>query len=571
MENKKFNVFALFMMIFMCAFSVFIGLRSNDGKDGTNGLSAYELAVRSGEFSGTELEYLESLSGKDGKSVTVEDLYNAYLKLHNKTNAEYTFSQFISDYYKDSVLDSGESQTKRQISTSQALRSTVDICYSSFMNTNIIALASTNNSNYYQIATTNQTPISVSAGSGVIYQMSEDTAYIITNYHVVYVDNYSTDSSYKVFYNQDTESYFTGTYDASKIERVTSGGFFGGSTYTVIEKQYITEAPLYTHFLDSYDVYLYGYQTEEYKLSASFVGGSANNDIAVLKIEKQASKNNELIFNGNYKAVDIGDSEELSIGEDVIAIGNPLLADTSKVNTSEYKTAEEYVQGIKQAYVEALCLTATDGVVSNISEYASFESLVNPGTAVDMRLIRVSSAINAGNSGGGLYDISGRLIGIVNGKLASDSYDNVGYAIPINIASRLAKQIIAQCENSKETTRVKAITADKLGLKVKTSKSGSTAPSFDGINWDNRNTVVVKSISATSKLYALGLRQDDTINSVTIGGKTYNLYYDYSLDNLLLLVSVPETNVVVTFNIKNKSGSKDLELTLTSSDFAEIV
>lgn len=570
MENKKFNVFALVMMVIMCLFSVFIGLKNNDGKDGTNGMSAYELAIKNGEFSGTETEYLESLKGKDGSSVTVEDLYNSYLQTHNLTKDSYTFVDFISDYYKDALYTSGETQTKRELATQYTLRSTVDICYSSYMNTNIIAVASTNNSNYYQIATTSQTPISVSAGSGVIYKMSEDTAYIITNYHVVYIDNYSNDDSYNVFYNQDTESYFTGSYDESKVQTVSSGGIFG-SKYNVIEKQYITEAPLYTHFLDSYDIYVYGYQTEDCKISASFVGGSANNDIAVLKVEKTDTPNNARLFNGNYVAASIGDSEEIVEGEDVIAIGNPLLADTSKVNTSEYKTASEYVEGIKKTYIEALCLTATDGVVSNVSETASFESLLSAGTYVDMRLIRVSSAINAGNSGGGLYDISGRLIGIVNGKLASESYDNVGYAIPINIASRLADQIIATCSDSKQNTRIKAVTTETLGLTVKESKSGTITPTFKGTSWDNRNTVVVESISATSKLAVAGLNVNDTINNVTINDKEYNLNYDYSLDNLLLLVSVSETNVTLKFNITSLTETKDIVITLTASDFVEIV
>lgn len=549
MENKRFNVFALVMMVVMCLFSVFIGLKNNDGKDGLNGR--------------------DGIDGKDGVGVTVEDLYNSYLQTHELTKDDYTFVDFISDYYKDVLYTSGEAQTKREIATQYSLRSTVDICYSCYMDSNIIALASTNNSNYYQIATTTNTPISVSAGSGVIYRMDETTAYIITNYHVVYVDNYSTDDSYEVFYNQDTESYFTGSYDESKVQTVSSGVF--GSRYNVIEKQYITEAPLYTHFLDTYDIYVYGYQTEEYKISASFVGGSANNDIAVLKVEKSDSRNNALLFNGNYVAASIGDSEKLVEGEDVIAIGNPLLADTSKVNTSEYKTAAEYVQGIKQAYVEALCLTATDGVVSNISETASFESLLSAGTTVDMRLIRVSSAINAGNSGGGLYDISGRLIGIVNGKIASDSYDNVGYAIPINIASRLADQIIASCSDSKQNTRAKAVTTESLGITVAESKSGAVAPSFNGTNWDNRNTVVVKKLSAGGKLALAGFGVGDTINSITINEKVYNLYYDYSLDNLLLLVNVPETTVTIKFNITSLGETKDVEVVLTASDFVEVV
>ena len=112
-------------------------------------------------------------------------------------------------------------------------------------------------------------------------------------------------------------------------------------------------------------------------------------------------------------------------------------------NPSEWLGAKVYVEELKNSYVAALCLTSTDGVVSNVSEYCKFEHQLDESSYVNMRLIRVSAAINAGNSGGGLYDISGKLVGIVNGKIVSTEYDNVGFAIPVNIAARLADKIIA--------------------------------------------------------------------------------------------------------------------------------
>ena len=120
MENKKFNIFALVMIIVMAIFTIFNGINSGDSKDGRDGMSAYELAVSSGVFSGTEFEYLQSLHGKDGSNITLEDIYNAYLKEKNLTKDEYTFSQFILNFYPDELLDADETATAVQSATQSA-------------------------------------------------------------------------------------------------------------------------------------------------------------------------------------------------------------------------------------------------------------------------------------------------------------------------------------------------------------------------------------------------------------------------------------------------------------------
>ena len=93
-----------------------------------------------------------------------------------------------------------------------------------------------------------------------------------------------------------------------------------------------------------------------------------------------------------------------------------------------------------------------------------------------MRLIRVDAAINSGNSGGGLYDLYGNLIGIVNAKRVSSSIDNVGYAIPINIASAIADQVIDQCDGDNKAsanTRIKVLQTESLGFEVVNGASKS--------------------------------------------------------------------------------------------------
>ncbi len=584
MESKKFNIFATLMIVVMCTFSIFIGFRDNSGADGMNGKSSYELAVEKGLFSGTELEYLQSLQGKDGSNVTINDVYKAYLKENDLTEENCTLREFINTYYPGTIIDSETEKTLAEYATQKGLRSTVDITYSCFMNTPIInatpnSLASTGDS-VYVIEESNQVSVGISAGSGVIYQINSDTAYIITNYHVVYIGNYSNDNSYRVYYNTSTQEYFTGTYDASKVETATSGGFpfFGQTTQKYILQSDITLAPTATHFASTYDIYLYGYQNAEYALSAQFVGGSAENDIAILKIDKNASTNNKRIFTEDYKAAAVGDSTKLSIGESVVAIGNPLLANTSSVDTSTISTVQEYVSAYKQSYIDALCLTATGGEVSNISEYQVFGALIYGENDANMRLIRVSSAINAGNSGGGLYDLDGRLIGIVNGKIASSDYDNVGYAIPVNIATAIADRVIAECAGVSGDINIKIITADTLGLTLKTSKDGDKAPYYDEskLQWVTDACVSVKNITPTGIASLAGIKKGDIINSIKIGTDVYELHNDYDFDNVLLKLALPTTTTTITLNVTTSNGlgsttTHDVVLTISASNFVKLV
>ena len=104
MDNKKFNIFAMLMIVIMGAFCIFMGLIDTKGEDGVDGKSAYELAVEKG-FNGSELEYLQSLQGKDGSNITIEDVYFAYLKVNNLTQDQCSFAKFISEYYPDVILD----------------------------------------------------------------------------------------------------------------------------------------------------------------------------------------------------------------------------------------------------------------------------------------------------------------------------------------------------------------------------------------------------------------------------------------------------------------------------------
>lgn len=130
---------------------------------------------------------------------------------------------------------------------------------------------------------------------------------------------------------------------------------------------------------------------------ATLIGTDSKSDIAVIKIEAE-----------NLTPAVIGDSDKLLVGDDVIAIGNPL---------------------------GSLGGTATDGIISALNRQITVENEV-------MNLIQTNAAINEGNSGGGLFNASGELVGIVNAKSYGTSIEGLGFAIPINDAISVAQQLI---------------------------------------------------------------------------------------------------------------------------------
>lgn len=594
MDSKKVNIFALLLMVVMCVFSIYLGIGKNDNNenvsndiltiykkldsldekiDDSQGKSAYQIAVERG-FEGTEGEWLQSLKGTNGtnalENVSVREIYSSYLEATNKTELDMSFDEFLVYYY--SVIEKYDTKSATQL----AYSTTVDICYSYYSQVYYIQTSGTSFSVNESLSGLKG---GVSAGAGVIYQMLDtdvvpdgelDTAYIITNYHVAYIENYSNDPNYVVYANY-TSDFFSGG--------VSVNDYFLAEDYKTAEngitKLSVDEA-ISKHFLigtndQYYGIYLYGYQDEDYKLNASFVGGSADNDIAVLKIERDniSPELAEIFFDsGNFFEASLGNSTDLVGGEEVIAVGNPLIP-----NTTSGMTMSQY----EQAYVDALVLSSTTGIVSVISNETTFESLIDSTKTTNMRLIRVDAAINSGNSGGGLYDLYGRLVGVVNSKIASSSYDNVGYAIPVNVAVSIAEQVISQCEGlapSSTNTRVKTLKTENIGFVVENGVSKSTliTNSNGKKEWFVSYNVLVKNISETSVAYSSGLRNDDVITEVSFNGNTYqaSLYFnlDYELKDLLLNVNLDASKII--FKVLRGGESQTIDINLSSENFLEI-
>lgn len=146
-------------------------------------------------------------------------------------------------------------------------------------------------------------------------------------------------------------------------------------------------------------------------------GYDVDNDLAVVKIE--ASGLSAAVF---------ADSSKLKVGETVFAIGNPL---------------------------GSLGGTVTDGIVSALDREVSVEGQ-------EMTLLQTSAAVNHGNSGGGLFNSRGELIGIVNAKSAGEDVEGLGFAIPSSIVLEAVTKIVDEGGSIPSSSPVMGITVQEI-------------------------------------------------------------------------------------------------------------
>lgn len=191
---------------------------------------------------------------------------------------------------------------------------------------------------------------------------------------------------------------------------------------------------------------------------ASIVGQDPTTDLAVIKIDAE-----------NLPAVTIGNSDELDVGEWVLAIGNPF----------------------------RLRSTVTAGIVSALGRDVQ---IINDQMRVES-FIQTDAAINKGNSGGALVNTSGELVG-VNTAIASKSgsYQGYGFAVPSNLAAKVAKDIIEYGE----------IRRAMLGVSIVSVNSAMA----EELNLDEIRGVHISAISPGGAADKHGLQRNDVILSV---------------------------------------------------------
>ena len=312
-----------------------------------------------------------------------------------------------------------------------------------------------------------------SAGSGVIYKLDKERgeAYVITNYHVVY--NSASTSQNKI----------------------------------------------------SDDIYLFLYgqeDNEDYAIPASYVGGSMQYDLAVLKVE-----DSRVLAESNAVAAELASSYDVAVLDTAIAVGNP----------------------------EGHGISVTVGYVNVDSEYVTLNfSGTTQSQDVRIRVMRIDTAVNSGNSGGGLYNASGELIGIVNAKM-TDS-ENIGYAIPLSIVKGIADNVLAHCDGVTETSPQKAT----LGITLEAERLYTVVDAESG-RIVKREDVVISEV-ASGSLAAGVLEEGDRILSVTVDGVTYEATRIFSVIDAMLNA---RANSTVTLTVRRSDAMINVNITIPKS------
>ena len=259
---------------------------------------------------------------------------------------------------------------------------------------------------------------------------------------VVFIKNFSgTDTRrYSIF------DYFFGQGVPQQRVSTGSGVIISGDGYIITNN----------HVIDRAETIEVVHQKRTYK--ASLIGADANTDIAVLKIEAQ-----------NLPAITMGNSRDLQIGEWVIAVGNPF----------------------------NLTSTVTAGIVSAKERQIN----IMGGEFPLESFIQTDAPINPGNSGGALVDTQGNLVGINTAILSrTDSYTGYGFAVPVDMASKIANDLIEYGEVQKAIPGVDVVEI--------------TPELAEEMNLSSLDGVILSHVIRDGAGEKAGLKRNDVIKSI---------------------------------------------------------
>lgn len=234
--------------------------------------------------------------------------------------------------------------------------------------------------------------------------------------------------------------------------------------------------------------------------SANLIGSDENNDIALLKVDATG-----------LSPATFGDSSSLAVGDYVVAIGNPL---------------------------GELGGTVTDGIISALAREVTIEDN-------NMTLLQTNAQISPGNSGGGLFNANGELVGIVNAKDSATEVEGIGFAIPIDNVLDIINDLMSYGYVTGQID---------IGMQLTDINSNETA-FYYGVN---QTGCYVLSVTRGSNADEAGFRAGDLIEKVDGTKVASSSEVDAVLDDC----SVGDK---VTFEVY-RSG-KTAELTLTLAEY----
>lgn len=325
-----------------------------------------------------------------------------------------------------------------------------------------------------------------------------------------------------VYTNQSSSYGYFGMSQSSGSSNLTESSL--GSGIVLTEDGYVLTN---YHVIEGSDALKVNANGTEY--DAEVVGTDSSSDLAVIKL-KDAS---------GLTPADLGDSDDLNVGEWVMSIGSPFgLEQSVATGVVSATSRSEIIDGS----------SSSEGNGNGYGySYGYGQSQGSSSYTIYPNMIQTDAAINPGNSGGALVDKDGKVIG-VNTLITSYSgnYSGVGFAIPINYAIALAQQMIAgespsHAQLGVSLSTVNSSNAQRYGLKVSAG-------------------AYVAAVSAGSGADEAGIEVGDIITS--FNGKKIESASD-------LMVAVRECNIDDTVDVVvNRDGSEKTLSVKLGSDAA---
>ena len=230
---------------------------------------------------------------------------------------------------------------------------------------------------------------------------------------------------------------------------------------------------------------------------ATIIGSDSDNDIALLKVNATG-----------LSPATFGDSNSLAVGDYVVAIGNPL---------------------------GELGGTVTDGIISALARKVTIED-------TQMTLLQTNAQVNPGNSGGGLFNANGELVGIVNAKQSATEVEGIAFAIPINNVLDILSDLK---EYGYVTGKV------DLGIDFTDITSDETA-FYYGVN---QTGCYVLSVDSGSNAEKAGVTRGDLVTKVNDTDVS-------SSSDITAALEKAEVGDTVTFTVSRRGTSKTISFVL---------
>lgn len=292
------------------------------------------------------------------------------------------------------------------------------------------------------------------------------------------------------------------------------------------------------------EVYLYGQESSDYAIPATVIGASLTYDIAVLKVT-----GSDIVSRSDAMAASWTKSESVNVGQTVYAVGN----------------------------AGGIGLSATTGIVSVDSEYIELSMGSSSDDSYRYRTIRTSVPIYSGNSGGGLYNAGGELIGIINSKTwafysggEAEYADNVSNALPASVVRRVAESMIDRYEDdgAAHTDGINRVT---LGITVQAASSRALLDNETNLV-NIVETVEVTAITSGTPAYGV-LKTGDVITAASIVGSDGSVKESipvtriFNVSDLAIAVRYGDS---VVYTIERDGEEMEVTITIPSTAFSII-